>query len=64
MFRRITHTGAVLGAALLVIGLAYLQGYSDRDQGVPMGLIASAFAAERPSISPTQKLDDPTVYYP
>ncbi len=64
MLRRIIHTGAALGAVFLVVAFAYLQGYSDRDQGVPVRLIAPAFAAERPTISPTQKLDDPNVYYP
>jgi ribonuclease Z len=49
---------------LLVAALAYVQGYSDRDQNRPMRLIASARAGTTPSISPTQKLPDPNVYYP
>ena len=64
MFRQVIRRGAILGATLLIAALAYVQGYSDRDHGRPLGFIASALAAERPKITPTGKLPDPNVYYP
>ncbi|MBW2287105.1 MAG: hypothetical protein JRG90_04690, partial [Deltaproteobacteria bacterium] len=64
MFRRLMIRTAILGAALSVAGLAYLQGYSDADHGRPAGFIASALAAESPKVTPTGKLPDPNIYYP
>ena len=66
MFRRVIQRGALLLATLLIAAFAYVQGYVDRDQGRPLGLVASAWAAEsrRPDLTPTQKLPDPNVYFP
>ncbi len=48
----------------MIAALAYVQGYIDRDQGRPLGLVAPALAAERPTVTPTQRLPDPNVYFP
>ena len=64
MFRRWMIRTAILAATLLIAGLAYVQGYSDADDGRPAGFIASALAAERPKVTPTGRLPDPNIYYP
>jgi ribonuclease Z len=57
---------AMLGVTLVIAGLAYLQGYNDRDQGTKMGFAASAMAEDQgePKITPTGKLPDPNIYFP
>ena len=65
MFGRVIRRLAVLGAGTLLAALAYMQGYSDRDQGRPLGFIATALAAEAPkTITPTGTLADPNIYFP
>ena len=64
MLRRVTRAAVILGALLGVVALAYVLGYSDGDQGRPMGLIADAIAAPGKELTPTQKIEDPDVYFP
>jgi ribonuclease Z len=66
IFRRVIRRSVILGVAILAVTLAYVQGYVDRDQGSPLGLVAPAVAAEnqRLDITPTQMLPDAGVYFP
>ena len=51
MFRRMISRVAILGTTLLIVALAYVQGYSDGDDGKPISFITSALAAEAPKCS-------------
>ena len=64
MAGRSIRLAAILGVTLAIAGLAYLQGYSDRENGTWFGLIPTAMAKGKPKISPTGKLMDPNVYFP
>jgi ribonuclease Z len=64
MLRTTMSRLAILAATLLIAALAYVQGYSDRDQGRLAGLVSTALAAGGSEIKPTQKLPDPNVYFP
>ncbi len=67
MIRRAVRVTAILSVILAIAAAAYLQGYSDREDGT-IGLAQAALAKgqgqERPTITPTQELRDPNVYYP
>ena len=64
--KKTTRLVAMLGVTLVIVALAYMQGYSDRDQGTWMGFVSSAMAAaqEKPKITPTGTLSDPNIYFP
>ena len=66
MVRRVSRRLSILGALLAVAGLAYFQGYSDRDQDTWFGFVPSAIAKEqvKPKITPTGTLPDPNIYFP
>ena len=67
MIRRAVKVTAMLSVILAIAAAAYLQGYSDREDGV-IGLAQAALAQaqgqEKPNITPTQELRDPNVYFP
>jgi ribonuclease Z len=64
MFRRAIRRVTIAAALLTVAALAYVVGYADRDHGRPFALVATALAAGKAVITPTQKLPDPNVYFP
>jgi ribonuclease Z len=64
MFRWTMTKLAVLAALSLIAALAYLQGYSDGDHGEPFSAISSALAAQKPKVTPTGTLHDPSIYFP
>ncbi len=66
MNRRVINLVAMLAATLVIAVLAYLHGYSDSERGSGMGFVAPVMAQgqARPTITPTQKLPDPNVYFP
>ncbi len=65
MIRRVVKVAAILSVVLAIAAAAYLQGYSDREAGtIGLAQAALAKAQEGPTITPTQELRDPNVYYP
>jgi ribonuclease Z len=52
----------VVGAVSAVTAFAYVKGYSDRDLG--RGLAHAVLTQEARTITPTQELRDPNVYFP
>ena len=51
MLRSAIRRFAILGVTLAVAGLAYVQGYSDRDQDRPLGFVKAAMAAGKQAIT-------------
>jgi len=66
MKKRVLRSAGILGIATAVGALAYLQGYSDRDQGRSSRLMPSVEAqgAQERNITPTGENRDPNVYFP
>jgi len=67
MIRRAVKVTAMLSVILAIAAAAYLQGYSDREDGtisLAQAALAKAQGQERPTITPTQELRDPNIYFP
>ena len=64
MMGRVWKPAAVVGGLLVIAGLAYLQGYRDRDTGTPFGFVSEVMAQGGSGNSPTKGLIDPNVYNP
>ena len=64
MNRRVIRSVSMILTIMMVAVLAYLQGYSDREQGEQIVSSAAAAVKDKPKILPTGKLPDPNVYFP